>query len=103
MFFLTILFIFNIKRETYKELSEGAALLGVNGNIPSTGHFPNLEAERTHLGEKVLASNHAPVAQEFLKRGAPRALRGKLWSLVLGSIIRENVIFIIFDNKKIFF
>ncbi|OXU19923.1 hypothetical protein TSAR_005825 [Trichomalopsis sarcophagae] len=77
-------------RETYKELSQGVALLGVNGNIPSAGNYPNLEAERTHLGEKVLISNHAPIAQEFLKRGAPRALRGKLWSLVLGSIIRES-------------
>lgn len=66
-------------------------MLGVNGNIPSAGNYPNLEAERTHLGEKVLMSNHAPIAQEFLKRGAPRALRGKLWSLVLGSVIRESV------------
>lgn len=84
-----------MQRETYMELSEGVALLGVNGNIPSAGNFPNLEAERTHLGEKVLMTNHAPIAQEFLKRGSPRALRGRLWSLVLDSVVRENV-------KKIF-
>ncbi|XP_058793879.1 TBC1 domain family member 19 [Phymastichus coffea] len=77
-------------RGIYKELSEGVALLGVNGNIPSIGNFPNLEAERANLGEKVLKVNHAPIAQEFLKCGSPRALRGKLWSLVLDSIVREN-------------
>ena len=63
--------------------------------MPSAGNYPNLEAERAHLGEKVLASNHAPIAQEFLKRGAPRALRGKLWALILGSGVRENVKYIL--------
>ena len=33
----------------------------------------------------VLASNHAPVAQEFLKRGCPRSLRGRIWAQVMGS------------------
>ena len=64
--------------------------------MPAVGNFPNLEAERTHLGEKVLKTNHAPIAQEFLKRGCPRALRGRLWSLVLGSAVKETVRF----NKK---
>ncbi|XP_015123054.1 TBC1 domain family member 19 [Diachasma alloeum] len=77
-------------RETYAELSQGVALLGVNGEMPAAGNFPNLEAERTVLGEKVLSLNHAPIAQEFLKRGAPRALRGQLWSLVLGSIVKDT-------------
>ncbi|XP_014219332.1 TBC1 domain family member 19 [Copidosoma floridanum] len=77
-------------RDVYTELSEGVALLGVNGNIPSCSNYPNFEAERTHLGEKVLQSNHAPIAQEFLKRGSPRELRGRLWSLVLGSVVKEN-------------
>ncbi|XP_043486314.1 TBC1 domain family member 19 isoform X2 [Polistes fuscatus] len=48
------------------------------------------EAERTHIGEKVLSTNYVPIAQEFLKKGAPRALRGRLWSLVLGSAIKDN-------------
>ncbi|KAK0167282.1 hypothetical protein PV327_004701 [Microctonus hyperodae] len=77
-------------RITYAELSQGVALLGVNNDMPAIGNFPNLEAERTDLGEKVLKSNHAPIAQEFLKRGAPRALRGQLWSLVLGSVVKET-------------
>ncbi|XP_043284547.1 TBC1 domain family member 19 isoform X2 [Venturia canescens] len=77
-------------RSTYCELAHGVALLGVNNNMPANGNFANLEAERTHLGEKVLKSNHAPVAQEFLKRGSPRALRGRLWSLVLGSSVKES-------------
>ncbi|XP_048513763.1 TBC1 domain family member 19 isoform X2 [Athalia rosae] len=76
-------------RIMYPELSQGIPLLGVNPNMPAVGNYPNLEAERTALGERVLASNHAPIAQEFLKRGSPRALRGRLWSLVLGSIDEE--------------
>lgn len=69
--------------------------------MPSTENFINLEEERIHIGEKVLRSNYAPIAQEFLKRGAPRALRGRLWSLVLGSVVKENVetLFIIKKQK----
>ncbi|XP_018362553.1 PREDICTED: TBC1 domain family member 19 isoform X3 [Trachymyrmex cornetzi] len=77
-------------RRMYLELSQGLPLLGINPDMPATEGFPNLEAERTHIGEKVLNSNHAPIAQEFLKRGSPRALRGRIWSLVLGSVIKDN-------------
>ena len=35
----------------------------------------------------MLASNHAPLTQEFLKKGAPNSLRGKLWAQVLGCSI----------------
>ncbi|XP_015514833.1 TBC1 domain family member 19 isoform X1 [Neodiprion pinetum] len=77
-------------RAMYPELSHGVPLLGVNPHMTAMGNYLNLEAERTALGERVLASNHAPIAQEFLKRGAPRAIRGKLWSLVLGSIVKDN-------------
>ncbi|KAG5345590.1 TBC19 protein, partial [Acromyrmex charruanus] len=77
-------------RHMYSELSQGLPLLGINPDMPATEGFPNLEAERTHIGEKVLNSNHAPIAQEFLKRGSPRALRGRIWSLVLGSVIKDN-------------
>ncbi|CAG5103999.1 Similar to TBC1D19: TBC1 domain family member 19 (Homo sapiens) [Cotesia congregata] len=77
-------------RTTYAELAQGVALLGVNNDMPAAGKFVNLEAERTDFGEKVLSSNHAPIAQEFLKRGAPRALRGRLWSLVLGSVVKDS-------------
>ncbi|KAH0550622.1 TBC1 domain family member 19 [Cotesia glomerata] len=77
-------------RTTYAELAQGVALLGVNNDMPAARKFVNLEAERTDFGEKVLSSNHAPIAQEFLKRGAPRALRGRLWSLVLGSVIKDS-------------
>lgn len=38
----------------------------------------------------VLASNHAPVAQEFLKRGCPRSLRGRIWAQVMGSCIHPE-------------
>jgi hypothetical protein len=35
--------------------------------------------------------NNAPVAQEYLKKGCPRSLRGKMWAKVLGSEIKEHV------------
>jgi hypothetical protein len=38
----------------------------------------------------VLTSNHAPVAQEFLKRGCPRSLRGRIWAQVMGSHIQPE-------------
>lgn len=47
--------------------------------------FINLEAERMDLGQKVIANKHAPMAQEYLKKGCPRSLRGRIWSQVLGS------------------
>lgn len=34
---------------------------------------------------KVLLNKHAPAAQEFLKKGCPRSIRGRIWSQVLGS------------------
>ncbi|XP_076644487.1 TBC1 domain family member 19 [Halictus rubicundus] len=77
-------------RRVYVELAKGMPMLGVNPDMQSSENYANLEEERIHLGEKVLRSNHAPIAQEFLKRGAPRSLRGRLWSLVLGSIVKEN-------------
>lgn len=55
-------------------------------------NFPTLEAERTVQGEKVIAENHAPLAQEFLKRGSPRCLRSKLWAQVLGSELKPAVL-----------
>lgn len=82
---------FFFKRRMYSELAQGIPLLGVNPDMSATENFPNLEAERTYIGEKVLNSNNAPVAQEFLKRGSPRSLRGRIWSLVLGSVIKDNV------------
>lgn len=63
----------------------------------------------------VLACKHAPVAQEFLKKGAPRCLRGKLWAQVMGSEVRDMVcgfdytsgfntvmlfVFVLFSNKS---
>ncbi|XP_063223950.1 TBC1 domain family member 19 isoform X2 [Bacillus rossius redtenbacheri] len=76
-------------RSLYAEISRGEPLLGVNPHMPSASH-PTLEAERTVLGEKVIGANHAPVAQEFLKRGCPKCQRGKVWAQVLGSQVRQS-------------
>lgn len=50
-----------------------------------------LENERIALGEKILEKNYAPVAQEYLKKGCPRSLRAKMWTLILGAEIKEHV------------
>ena len=104
----------NVQKSLFKEVSRGEPLLGVNPLMPAQSHgYQNLEAERLALGEKgdfshdsndrvelscvlVIAGNHAPVAQEFLKRGCPKCLRGKMWAQVLGSQIKEEVIHSIF-------
>ncbi|GJQ86471.1 hypothetical protein Trydic_g10377 [Trypoxylus dichotomus] len=67
-------------RSLYIEFSRGEHILGTGLG----GSQAALEEERIILGERVLAKNYAPVAQEYLKRGCPRNLRAKMWSLVLG-------------------
>lgn len=74
----------DIKNFLY-EISRGDHLLT---NTPCMkGDGPNnssLLQERTVLGERVLEYDHAPVTQEYLKKGAPRSLRARLWVQVLG-------------------
>lgn len=42
--------------------------------------------------EKIMSTKHAPLCQQMLKKGlTPMPLRGKLWSIVLGSQIEEHV------------
>ncbi|XP_043482486.1 TBC1 domain family member 19 [Leptopilina heterotoma] len=77
-------------RAIYTDIADGAPLLGVNPNMPAIGNYATYEDERTELGEKILKSNHSPLAQEFLKRGCPIALRSRIWSLILGTILKEN-------------
>ena len=37
-----------------------------------------------------MSANHAPLSQEFLKKGCPHSLRGKIWAQVLGCDITEK-------------
>jgi hypothetical protein len=67
--------------------------LGVNPKMASLEDPTiTLEMERYNLGQKVILANHAPLSQEFLKRGSPHSLRGKLWAQVLGSDVGEKAI-----------
>ncbi|XP_050421069.1 TBC1 domain family member 19 [Adelges cooleyi] len=78
-------------RHHYKELASADFLLGLAALSPVTGSSKSqTEQDRTVLGERVLANEHSPVCQEFLKLGAPRSLRGRLWSHVLGSITKTS-------------
>ncbi|CAH1389958.1 unnamed protein product [Nezara viridula] len=78
-------------RNFYSEISRGDLLLGNNPNMKSENpNYPTLLAERTALGEKVLETNHAPVTQEYLKKGCPRSLRATMWVQVLGVEVKEN-------------
>ena len=75
----------NQLREKFSELTRAEPHLGLNPGCPSL-EDPSitLEAERYALGLKVLSANHAPLSQEFLKKGCPHSLRGKIWAQVLG-------------------
>lgn len=42
--------------------------------------------------ERILSTRHAPLCQQILKKGlTPTPLRGKIWSIVLGSEIEDHV------------
>lgn len=60
-------------------------------NIHNPVGYNTLESERITLGERILERNYAPVAQEYLKKGCPRSLRAKMWTLILGAEIRQHV------------
>ncbi|KAB0800144.1 hypothetical protein PPYR_08024 [Photinus pyralis] len=72
-------------RILYSELSHGEAVLGIDVSRNASCGYAAFEAERIELGEKVFETNHAPIAQEYLKKGCPPSLRTKMWKLVLGS------------------
>ncbi|XP_066146495.1 TBC1 domain family member 19 [Euwallacea fornicatus] len=76
-------------RNLYIEVSRGEQILNSN-NLGSTNqNYTLLENERIALGEKILAKNYAPLAQEFLKRGCPKCLRSKMWTLLLGAEVKS--------------
>lgn len=83
----------SFQRKVFPEWSNGEPLLGVNPNMPSSvPGFASLEAERISLGERVAVLGYAPVVQEYLKKGSPQCLRAKLWSQVLGSDVKGQVV-----------
>lgn len=72
--------------------------MGMNTSRYMSSSYAAFEAERIALGERVVLSNHAPVAQEYLKKGCPPCLRKKMWTLVLGSEVKETVsVFLVFS------
>lgn len=77
--------------ERFSELSRAEPHIGVSPGAPS-GDDPSLtlEQERYQLGMKVLDMDHAPLSQEFLKRGCPHSLRGCVYAQVLGCQITEK-------------
>ncbi|CAG7838511.1 unnamed protein product [Allacma fusca] len=62
----------------------------LHGSYVSCGVPKIIQIQRTKLGEIVEGKNLAPVAQEFLKKGCPPALRAKLWQQVLGSQLTKE-------------
>lgn len=77
----------------YSELSHGEPLMGMGVSSYMANRYASFENERITLGEKIIQYNHAPVAQEYLKRGCPPCLRAKMWTLVMGSDIKNEVSF----------
>lgn len=80
--------IVHFQKMLYNEFARGEKILGIHLNQQT---YSILEGERITLGEKVLQKNYAPVAQEYLKKGCPRCMRAKMWSLILGSEVKEHV------------
>ena len=71
----------NVLREKFSELTRAEPHLGLNPQAPSLEDpSMTLAAERYALGLKVLTANHAPLSQEFLKKGCPHSLRGDFCS-----------------------
>ncbi|XP_025423044.1 TBC1 domain family member 19-like isoform X2 [Sipha flava] len=78
-------------RHLYRDLATADLLLGLTTLTKmSCGSTLQGEQERIALGEKVLEYQHAPVCQEFLKLCAPRSLRGRLWTQILGSNVKSS-------------
>jgi len=75
-------------RSKFSELAAGEPHLGAVAAISGAAGAADaaadaFERERYVLGQKVILANHAPLSQEFLKRGAPHSLRGRLWAQVI--------------------
>ena len=68
--------------ERFSELSRAEAHLGVSPQAAGEEPSLTLDQERHQLGLKVLDMDHAPLSQEFLKRGCPHSLRGCVWAQV---------------------
>lgn len=79
------------QRTFYQEFSRGEVILNPSLSSHNTISINALETERIALGEKILERNYAPVAQEFLKKGCPRSLRAKMWTLILGAETKQHV------------
>lgn len=79
------------QRNFYLELSRGDQILCNFFTSSSIQTSPLYESERITLGEKILVKNYAPLAQEYLKRGCPKSIRAKIWSLLLGTEVKQMV------------
>ena len=82
--------------ERLAELSRAEPHLGVSPGAPS-GDDPalSLEQERYQLGVKVLDMDHAPLSQEYLKRGCPHSLRGCVWAQVVSHWLFKSVFLLV--------
>lgn len=80
-----------LQRIFYQELSRGEIILNPSLSLNNSTGISFLEIERIALGEKILEKNYAPIAQEYLKKGCPRSLRSKMWTLILGAEIKQHV------------
>jgi hypothetical protein len=60
--------------------------------------------DRSVTCEKILATKHAPICQQLLKKGlTPTPLRGQLWSIVMNSEIVSEIVKHILIYKRKFF
>ncbi|VEN40229.1 unnamed protein product [Callosobruchus maculatus] len=74
----------------YSELSKGEQILCPENSLNTTASFAAFEAERIAIGEKIILKHYAPLAQEYLRKGCPRCLRAKIWTLLLGAEVKHH-------------
>ncbi|VVC38302.1 Rab-GTPase-TBC domain [Cinara cedri] len=76
-------------RYHYKDLATADLLLGLSTLTTGAGSsLSQGEQDRIIRGEE--AHQDSPLCREFLKLGAPRSLRGRLWSQILGSNAKSS-------------
>ncbi|XP_013072479.2 TBC1 domain family member 19-like isoform X1 [Biomphalaria glabrata] len=94
----------SLKVKTLNELRVQYSEMAITHCQTGTDDLPDIppelfENERSKLGKKVIAANHAPTAREYSKRGCPVSMRADLWCQILGVDL-QNVDYLYYEQLK---
>lgn len=74
-------------RFSFSEMSINQCQTGIDDNSEIPPEM--FDTDRVKLGRKVITANHAPLSQEYAKKGCPVSLRADLWKQILGIELDE--------------